>query len=98
MLQGGNTGNGLRSVSGDRAVNVEAAVMVIRRRGQILSVTEGSVAESLGNPCDLFSRSIGSLYTKGHYSSALSPERTEPIIHAQSCNNQTTKGSEDEPD
>lgn len=79
-------------VTGDRHVRcVEPAVIAIHWCGQTLSGTEGSVSESPGIPCDLFSRSNGSLYPKGHCSSALSPECTEPIIHAQSYNNQTTK-------
>lgn len=47
--------------------------------------------------CDLFSSGGGSLYPKGHCSSALSPERTELIIHAHSYNNQTTKDKPDQP-
>lgn len=61
--------------------------------GQTLSGIDGSIAESPGNACDLFSRSNCSSYPKGHRSSALSRERTELIIHAQRYNNRTTKGS-----
>lgn len=70
---------------------MDSALTVIHWCSQTLSGNEQSAFESLGNPCDLFSRSDASLYPKGHCSSALSPLCTQPIIHAQSYNNQTAK-------
>lgn len=66
--------------------------------GQTWSGIEGGIAKSPGNPCDLFSRSNGSLHPKGHCFSSLSLESTELIIHIQNYNNQTTKGSNNKPE
>lgn len=81
-------------VFGDSTVPGEAAGMARYRCGQTFGSGEGTTPEYPGNVCHLFSSSDGSLYPKGHCSSALSPESAELITHAQRYYKQTTKGSQ----